>query len=122
MTASAPRAAVLSGTTNGSGSLTAMIYGAPTTTFGPRSPDGSGSAGEWDYTDGYDFTPNTDWLVTAVRSCYGIAVSIWQDDGTLVIRQPVGDRSASHVGRSDPRNPARQRRSLRPLLSSAEVE
>jgi hypothetical protein len=66
-------------------------YGAPAMALGPLKPDDSGYAGEWGFTDGYDFTPNADWLVTAVRSCYGLAVSIWQDDGTLVAKQPVAE-------------------------------
>jgi uncharacterized repeat protein (TIGR01451 family) len=41
------------------------------------------------YTVGFAFTPNTNIVVTAVRSYSGTKVSIWTDTGTLLASQPV---------------------------------
>lgn len=38
---------------------------------------------------GYSFTPNTNLIVTHVRSYFGSKVSIWDNSGTLVVSQPV---------------------------------
>ncbi|HTI99788.1 MAG TPA: Calx-beta domain-containing protein [Dongiaceae bacterium] len=38
---------------------------------------------------GYAFTPNTDIIVTQVRHCFGSKVSIWTDDGSLLVSQAV---------------------------------
>lgn len=51
----------------------------------PPSP--SGSSGNW--TLGYSFTPTEDIEVTHVRHYFGTKVSIWRDDGTLVVAQGV---------------------------------
>jgi hypothetical protein len=77
------------GSFNGPAAIQGMIYGTPTSMLGPKVADATGDGGESGYTDGFDFTPNTDLLVTAVRTCYGIGVSIWQDDGTPVVSQEV---------------------------------
>ena len=42
-----------------------------------------------DFTFGYSFTPNTNLLVTTVRSYFGTKVSIWTDAGALLAAQNV---------------------------------
>ena len=48
-----------------------------------------------DYTLGYSITPNSDMTVTAVRYYVGTKVSIWTEDGTLLVSVPVGGDSQS---------------------------
>ncbi|MFT3787559.1 MAG: pre-peptidase C-terminal domain-containing protein [Tepidisphaeraceae bacterium] len=47
------------------------------------------STGYYTYTYGYDFTPNTSFQVTHVRSYFGQKVSIWSSTGTLLTSQTV---------------------------------
>ena len=61
------------------------------TIIGNLSPNGYFSGSE--VTDGYSFTPNTNVLVTAVRSYSSDQVSIWTDSGTL-----LGSQSTSSSG------------------------
>ena len=79
--------------TNFIGSLTlrAMTGGLSTNTLlGALAPADADAETETDFlTDGYAFTPQTNLLVTHVRHCSGDKVSIWADDGTLLVAQPV---------------------------------
>ena len=67
------------------------VQGPPINLLGDRSPQQTGGQGEWGYTDAYDFTPDTDLLLTGVRSCYGAKVCLWLDDGSLLLSQPVAN-------------------------------
>ncbi len=56
------------------------------------------SSSESDYsttTAGYVFTPNTDLLVTHVRHYSGMKVSLWTDDGILLVSQQVTSVAAT---------------------------
>ncbi|MCI0479121.1 DUF4082 domain-containing protein, partial [Candidatus Uhrbacteria bacterium] len=52
------------------------------------SPGYLGSSAQ-EYTVGYSFRPSTNLTVTHVRHCFGTKVSVWTDDGTLLVSQPV---------------------------------
>ncbi|MDB6110653.1 MAG: hypothetical protein JWR69_2403, partial [Pedosphaera sp.] len=55
------------------------------------------SSGSGDYTIAFAFTPNTNLLVTHVRSYSGTKVSIWQTNGTLLASQNVSSVAGTWV-------------------------
>ena len=60
---------------------------------GSPIPTSNGSGGTW--TDGYSFTPSSNFQVTAVRHYFGTKVSIWTDSGTLLASQTYTDSPGS---------------------------
>jgi hypothetical protein len=73
---------------NGSVNLSGLVGGVNSQDMlGNLTAQNSSSGGP--YTLGYQFTPNTTLLVTAVRSYFGSKVDIWTNSGTLLTSQAV---------------------------------
>ncbi len=62
---------------------------APKTLLSSSSPEITYPADGNEYTVGYSFTPNTNVVLTQVRSYFGDKISIWKDSGLLLVSQNV---------------------------------